>query len=439
MAKVKIGDFLHRIKRPITLKPEVQYKLVTIKMHHKGVVMRGTKRGADIKSKMYQVKEGDFILSGIDARNGAFGIIPKELDSAIVTNDFWYFELNENIIDKYFFLELTSTSWFDEICRLGSDGTTQRIRLQKDKFFNQEIDLPSLDEQREFIVKFVRTKAINADLDNEIQSQQILLKKLRQSILQEAIEGKLTKAWREAHPDVEPASLLLKKIKAEKEQLVKEKKIRKQKPLPPISDEEKPFEIPEGWEWCRLGTIFFTTSGGTPTRSNPTYWNGNISWLKSGEMTDGLIADESEEKITEEGLEKSSATLFPENTLLIAMYGATAGKLGILKFPSTTNQAICGFYENTYVLQMYLFYYMRAMRDKIIEDSWGQSQPNISQTYLKELAFPLAPLEEQKKIVKKIEALFKICDELEEQISHTKADSEMLMQAVLREAFEEHA
>ena len=255
MGKVKIGDFLYRIRRPIELNKNKEYKLVTIKMHHKGVVLRGLKKGSEIKSKMYQVKKDDFILSGIDARNGAFGIVPKELDGAIVTNDFWYFELDEDVIDKHFFLELTSTNWFDEICRLGSDGTTQRIRLQKDKFFNQEINLPPLEEQQEFIIKFIKSKTINNIIDEEIQTQQTLLKKLRQSILQEAIEGKLTASWREQNPDLESASKLLEKIKAEKEQLIKEKKIKKQKPLPPINEDEIPFDLPEEWVLCRLQEV----------------------------------------------------------------------------------------------------------------------------------------------------------------------------------------
>lgn len=126
-----IGDFLLRIRRPINLIASKKYKLVTIKMNHKGVVLREEKLASNIKSKMYKVNEGDFILSGIDARNGAFGIVPKELDGAIVTNDFWYFDIDEDVVDKHFFLELTTTQWFDEICRKGSDGTTQRIRLQK--------------------------------------------------------------------------------------------------------------------------------------------------------------------------------------------------------------------------------------------------------------------------------------------------------------------
>ena len=123
---------------------------------------------------MYQVKAGDFILSGIDARNGAFGIVPPELDGAIVTNDFWYFEIDEHVVDKSFFLELTSTRYFDEICRKGSDGTTQRIRLQKDKFFNQTIYLPEISEQREFNNRFQSLKKNNNELSSELTHQQTL-------------------------------------------------------------------------------------------------------------------------------------------------------------------------------------------------------------------------------------------------------------------------
>ena len=98
-----IGDFLKRIKRPVKLVDDQDYKLVTIKINHNGVLLRELKKGALIKSKMYEVTNGDFILSGIDARNGAFGIVPPELNGAIVTNDFWYFEIDESIISKRLF------------------------------------------------------------------------------------------------------------------------------------------------------------------------------------------------------------------------------------------------------------------------------------------------------------------------------------------------
>jgi len=181
---VKIGDFLTRIKRPVELDPETEYKQVTIKLHHKGVVLRCLNKGKDIKSKMYEVMAGDFILSGIDARNGAFGIVPEELDGAIVTNDFWYFDVDETVISKQLFLELTQTSWFDEICRLGSDGTTQRIRLQKDRFFNQDIVLPETHKQIELLNKLTDSKR----LKKEILKQLTILDKFHSQILKEAFE-----------------------------------------------------------------------------------------------------------------------------------------------------------------------------------------------------------------------------------------------------------
>jgi type I restriction enzyme M protein len=181
----KIGDFLKRIKRPIPLLMDKSYKLVTIRMHQKGVKMRSQKFGRDIKSKMYEVKEGDFILSGIDARNGAFGIVSKELDGAIVTSDFWYFDIDESIIDKLFFLELTSTDWFDDLCKKGSDGTTQRIRLQKDKFFNQMIQLPKLNDQKKLVSKFVTLSDVGSNLKESI----LQIELTKQTILNEIFDG----------------------------------------------------------------------------------------------------------------------------------------------------------------------------------------------------------------------------------------------------------
>ncbi|VAX06061.1 Type I restriction-modification system, specificity subunit S [hydrothermal vent metagenome] len=264
---------------------------------------------------MYEVKEGDFILSGIDARNGAFGIIPKELDGAIVTNDFWYFDIDENIVDKHLFLELTSTQWFDEICRKGSDGTTQRIRLQKNKFFNQEINLPAVGEQGEFISWFKQCKQKSNELTSEITHQQTLLKKLRQSILQEAIEGKLTADWRQQNPDVEPASELLARIQAEKAQLIKDKKIKKQKALPPISEEEKPFKLPEGWEWCRLNELILENPRNGYSPKAVEFQTGTKT-LKLGATTTGKFID-TKIKYINEKIERDSFLWLEHGDILI--------------------------------------------------------------------------------------------------------------------------
>ena len=258
---------------------------------------------------------------------------------------------------------------------------------------------------------------------------------LRQFILQMAVQGKLTAKWREENLDVEPVTDLYEKIKIENEEIKSKYNLRNQKTLLEISEDEKLFQIPDSWAWFRLGKLFYTTSGGTPTRGNTDYWDGNIPWLKSGELTDGLITIKAEEKITELGHKKSSTNLFPKDTLLIALYGATAGKLGILTYPSTTNQAICGFYANSNIETDYLFYYLWAFRSKILSDSWGQAQPNISQDYLKKFCFALPPHEEQKAIVSKVNQLMSWCDELEKKIEKRDAYQEKMMQAVVKQAF----
>ena len=153
------------------------------------------------------------------------------------------------------------------------------------------------------------------------------------------------------------------------------------------------------WDKVKLGDIAETSSGGTPGRTSTEYWKGGtIPWVKSGELKDCLIIN-AEEFITEAGLKKSSAKLFKEGTLLIALYGATAGRLGFLGLNAATNQAVCSIipkYDN--LNKKYLYYYLLFIREKIISESTGGAQPNISQNYVKELAIPLPPLHIQQHI-----------------------------------------
>lgn len=306
------------------------------------------------------------------------------------------------------------------------------VTLPMKEIAKVEIPIPPIEAQIEFVQQYAVLEEKSNDLGEEITHQLDLVKQLRQAFLREAMQGKLVSQ----DPNDEPASVLLEKIKAEKECLVKEKKIKKQKPLPPITEDEIPFEIPENWVWCRLGDIYNSTSGGTPTRSNSEYWNGEINWFKSGELNDSVINTPSEEKITELGLVKSSATLFPAGTILIALYGATAGKLSILGVEGTTNQAVCGFYENLFIDSRFLFYQFLFWREKYVSDSWGQAQPNISQTYLKNSAFCLPPQIEQERIVNKLDKLMAYCDELVASIRESQQQNELLLQQVLREALE---
>lgn len=160
----------------------------------------------------------------------------------------------------------------------------------------------------------------------------------------------------------------------------------------------------------KLGNICQTSSGGTPKTTIREYYdNGTINWLKSGEVSNGFIYH-AQEKITELGLSNSSAKIFPENTVLIAMYGATAGQVGLLKVPSATNQAVCGIYPNEYFIPEFLYYLLCQKREYFISLSTGGAQPNISQALIKNIEIPVPPLSVQKEIVLEIEKYQKIID-----------------------------
>lgn len=197
----------------------------------------------------------------------------------------------------------------------------------------------------------------------------------------------------------------------------------------------KEIKIPEDWNWEKLGDICRTTSGGTPNRGNKNYYNGDIPWVKSGELDKGLILD-TEEKITHDALKNSSAKVFPKGTLLIALYGATIGKLAFLGVDAATNQAICGIYQNEKIDPQFLFKYLLSKKQELVNKGVGGAQPNISQTILKQLEIPLPPLKIQQLIISKIEELF---SELDKGIEYLKASQQQLIiyrHSVLKYAFE---
>ncbi|MGG9991188.1 restriction endonuclease subunit S [Streptococcus suis] len=243
---------------------------------------------------------------------------------------------------------------------------------------------------------------------------------LKASILQRAMEGKLVPQ----DPNDEPASELLKRIKDEKEKLISEGKVKRDKketeffcgddgkPYEKLADGtvkkvEVPYEIPESWEWVRLGNIGYWGSGATPSKSNLKYYEPQaVPWLLTGDLTDGYITH-IPNKISELALEKTSVRLNPTGSVLIAMYGATIGKLGILTFPATTNQACCACNTLFHVEKLFLFYFLMSARKNFTARAEGGAQPNISKEKIINTLFPLPPLAEQKRIVTQIERTLK--------------------------------
>ena len=201
-----------------------------------------------------------------------------------------------------------------------------------------------------------------------------------------------------------------------------------------VPAEEQPYEVPENWVWVRLESVASWGSGGTPSRKHEEYYNGDILWIKTGELNNGWIYD-TEEKITDEGLKKSSAKLFPPYSVLIAMYGATIGKVAILGVPATTNQACACAVCNQSLLYMYLFYYCISQKNVFIEKGKGGAQPNISQIILKQHPIPLPPLSEQQRIVERIEELLAKLDEAKERLQEVADSFAVRKAAILHKAF----
>ena len=232
--------------------------------------------------------------------------------------------------------------------------------------------------------------------------------RLRELILTLAVQGKLV----QQDPSDEPASVLLQKIRAAKDRLIAEKKIRKGKPLPEIGDEEMFFELPETWTWVRLNSIGDWGAGATPSRTNSSYYGGAIPWFKSGELTADHITV-SEETVTEAALRECSLRLNQPGDVLIAMYGATIGKTAILDVVGTTNQAVCACTPFLGMSNSYLLMLMKAYKPYFISQGAGGAQPNISREKIIHTVIGLPPLAEQSRIVTRVEELMQLCDALE--------------------------
>lgn len=187
----------------------------------------------------------------------------------------------------------------------------------------------------------------------------------------------------------------------------------------------------KGWEYKKLGEVLETTSGGTPSKSHKEYYEGGtIPWLRSGEVSKGDIYD-AELYITEEGLKKSSAKLFPIDTVLIAMYGATVGQVGILKSTMCTNQAICGILPNKDFHPNFLKYVLLANKKNYLKQAIGGAQPNISQQVIKSTYIPIVKFSEQESVVSELDKINELIRLKKEQLK----DFDNLAQSIFYEMF----
>jgi type I restriction enzyme S subunit len=424
------------------VKDGTRYKQVTIRINYKGVVLRGSQDGSTIGTKnQYSVSGGQFILSRIDARSGAFGIVPDELEGAIVTNDFLAFDINETKVEREFFNVFLQSPVFLEACIKASRGNTNRKRVQEDFLLNYEINLPSLSEQHRLIKRITRGRASITEAQRELDRQQSLLNDLRRAILQDAIQGRLTSGWRGAHPGVEPASQLLERLRAEKARLVAVKQRRAEKPPPAITSGEIPLEIPKGWECVRLIDLCEKTgSGSTPSGGKSTYSANGVPFLRSQNVhDDGVVLDNVARISNAIHQRMAGTTVFPDD-LLLNITGGSIGRCALVSAElgeANVNQHVAiirpvlrsvGKYLHSVILSPYF-------QDQIEETQTGAGREGLPKNKMDRIAIPLPSLAEQSVIVERVAALMQSCRALEAGIDQSRTHAAQLLQAVLREAF----
>jgi type I restriction enzyme S subunit len=342
--------------------------------------------------KRSEVRGGDIIVAKIGSC-GKTGIYPENLPSAIIPANLLKFTVSNNVNKLYVYYYLNSPS-FTKLLQ-GITTATAQPAFNVTKFRKLPIPIPSLTEQERIVARieelFTQLDAGTAAL-RRVQAE---LKRFRVSILKSAFNGNK-----------------------------------------PIICNDKDGKLP--YEWCltTIGEVADTKSGGTPLRKCPKYFQGHIPWVKSGELGDGFIS-QTEEKITSDAIKHSSAKLFPCGTVLVALYGVTVGKVGILKIDAASNQAVCALFpkKDTFTPK-YMFYWLMSQRQELIKKSMGGAQPNISQGIIRSHPFPLVPLIEQHKIIAELEGQLSIITEADMIVEATLMRSKRLRQSILRSAFE---
>jgi type I restriction enzyme S subunit len=284
----------------------------------------------------------------------------------------------------------------------------------------------------ELVEKFLSFINEGEELSTEFTFQLNNVKKLRQQLLQDAVQGKLV----EQNLKDEPASGLLNKIKSEKIKLIAEKKLKKEKELPSIKPDEIPFDIPENWVWCRLGEICTKITDGF--HNTPPKVSEGIPYIAATQVKSDKIDWENCNYVEEKYHRELFVKAYPQKgELLVVNIGAGCGTPAIIDVDfefSFKNTAILKFNQNL-ISNKLLFYYFLLRKEEIYAElTKGGLQPFLSLKILNEIDFPLPPIEEQNRIVQKIDELMQYCNELEESIKQSESKNEKLLQQVLREA-----
>ena len=314
------------------------------------------------------------------------------------------------LLPWYLTYVLRSPYWQTLMHSDSKGSALRRIILEQINSFI--VPLPPLAEQKRIVEKIEQLFRQADIIEQNRLALKTRIRQTRSRVFDLAVRGKLT----EQRPEDGSAAELLARVREEKQRLIATGKIKKEKPLPEITEDEIPFEIPAGWEWCRLGEMGTWQAGCTPdTTRKDFYENGTIPWINSADLTDGYI-DTITHYVTEKAFAEKKMRLNKAGAVCVAMYGATIGKTGILTVDATTNQAVCVCNLLSSMDSKYLFYFLQSYKPIFVMKGFGGAQPNISKEKIENTPFPLPPLAEQKRIVEKIEQIFTALNRIENAI-----------------------
>ncbi|KNY27694.1 restriction endonuclease subunit S [Pseudobacteroides cellulosolvens] len=439
---IKLGKYIKEIKTKVK-NTDLNQKELTVYgvTNTEGITVTNNKASDDLGN--YIVLGGNqFAYNPYRINIGSIGLSASDV-FGVVSPAYVVFETTAEISSEFLFYYLKSTLGINLIKWYGDRGGVRSALRFADL---KKLDFPdiSLEQQLSILEK---VKQIDDRLSELIENLSLKnISSLRQSILQQAIEGKLCPQ----DPNDEPASVLLKKIKDEKEKLLAEKKIKNQKGLPPIIEEEKPFELPQGWEWCILNDI--VDNADSAMKRGP-FGSALVKafFVPKGEKTykvyeqKNAIYDNSyigDYYISEEKYNSLLGFKVAPGDLIISCSGVTLGRISKLADdcePGIINQALLKLTLNKkciiddYFIKLFRSFWFQG---KIFDKAKGSAIPNmVGMPELKKLLIPLPPLVEQQRIVEKVDKLMDLCDELEQEVSNAKKYASQLIEAVLQEAF----
>lgn len=352
------------------------------------------------------VRHGDVLYSTVRPYLHNICIVDKSFKAIpIASTAFCVMCVNEEILlNKYLFYWLL-TSEFDKYANGNPSTGTLYPAIGEKALLNGVIPLPCLDEQMAIVEKIEAAFAAIEQLQDSLLAFNRDLDTLRHRVIGAGLRGNLT----ERLPEDGDADALIEQIASKRLELVKQKRMRKGKTLPPIDAIDIPFSIPENWKWVRTGDIFDVGTGVTPSTSETKYYEGGtIPWIGST-LTAARYITAPEKYVTEYAMEETSLRLYPAHTLIIALYGEgkTRGQIAELLIPATTNQACAALNNIIYHQAMvdYVYYVYTYNYDALRQKASGTNQSNLNLQKIKETLIPLPPLAEQQRIVSRLREL----------------------------------